>query len=54
MALVVLLLFFLSVCVAFVNNVLLSLPWLCCWQLRVLVAIGELRELLGRWFSFPS
>jgi hypothetical protein len=30
MALVVLLLFFLSVCVASVNNVLLSLPWLCC------------------------
>jgi hypothetical protein len=30
MALVVLLLFFLSVCVASVNNVLLSLPWMCC------------------------
>jgi len=54
MALVVLLLFFLSVCVASVNNVLLSLPWLCCWQLTVLVAIGELGELLGWWFSFPS
>ena len=25
-----------------VYNVLLSLPWLCCWQLTVLVAIGEL------------
>jgi hypothetical protein len=30
MALVVVLLFFLSVCVASVNNVLLSLSWLCC------------------------
>jgi len=30
MMLVVLLLFFLSVCVASVNNVLLSLSWLCC------------------------
>jgi hypothetical protein len=30
MALVVLLLFFVSVCVASVNNILFSLSWLCC------------------------
>jgi hypothetical protein len=34
----------LLLCSAFlpVYNVLLSLPWLCCWQLTMLVAIGEL------------